>query len=399
MENVQIIVISEDTERVPELLCAIACTRPEWRIFRKYFNDLTQEIFDSTAAVIIDADLPKYEVIRIINFLNSKCPDIFKFLWADGSKTESLKTILAEIPKHQPACLWKQQSASVIADTISRTIFFADWIRFKQISNTLWQMRDIPTIPFVYLRALNLLNDVNCDAEDVANCIAEDPSLCAMILKLANSAIIGLREPVSTPFEAVMHLGMERIKAFILTSGFATQFDQQKIPWFSIERFWQHSMMVASYARQIAIAYTNDVKFSDTCFTSGILHDVGILLIASNKSDEYKEILSTALSNNNPLHVAEKIVLGFTHAELAACLLCLWGLPLSILESVASHHNPRYRFSSEFSPLTAVHVANAFANEKCFDNYRPGDTFIDEEYLKTVDCFSELQNWKNICFD
>ncbi|MCX7872053.1 MAG: HDOD domain-containing protein [Verrucomicrobiae bacterium] len=399
MENVLIIVVLENSERIEELIKNIREIRPDLMVLKKTLNEVDFPTLNFTHTIILDADLPKSEIVEFINNLNADFPSIFKFLWADGTKPFHLKQILSEIHGGQPACLWKQQSEAVIADTICRMVFFSDWIRFKQINVVLSQMRDIPTVPFVYLRVLNLLNDINTDAEDIASCLSEDPSLCAMILKLANSAIIGLREPVSSPFEAVMQLGVERIKAFVLSSRFAFQFDQQKIPWFSIERFWKHSMFTASYARQIAIDKTRDTKLADASFTAGILHDVGVLLIASNKPEEFKEIISTAISNHTSLRFAEKSVLGFTHAELAGCLLCLWGIPLSILEAIAAHHNPQSCFSKEFSPLTAVHIANAFANEKSFDNYCPGDSSVDNDYLTDLGCVSEIEGWKNLCFN
>jgi HD-like signal output (HDOD) protein len=51
-------------------------------------------------------------------------------------------------------------------------------------------------------------------------------------------------------------------------------------------------------------------------------------------------------------------VFGATHADIGAYLLGLWGLPVPIVEAVALHHEPHKSIHRNFSPLTAVHIAN-----------------------------------------
>lgn len=399
MDEVQIIVISKNRTMVNNLTDSFRKLQPEWRIIQLSSARETEEYIKYCSSIIIDSDLEKNETVNLLNYLNAEYPPILKYLWVDGFNRDVLKEIISGIKGVMPQCIWKQQSESVIADTISRSIIFADWLEFKHLSQVLANMRDIPTVPFVYLKLMNLLNDVDSSVEDIASTVAEDPSLCAKVLKIANSAIIGLREPVSSPFEAIMQLGIERIRAFLLSSRFITQFEQQKVPWFSVERFWNHSMLTASYARQIALYKVRDTRLADSSFTAGILHDVGILIFAANNPNSFREIISTAISNGVPLHVAEKNLLGFTHSELAACLLSTWGLPLSILEAIAAHHNPSKGFSTGFSPLSAVHIANGFANEKHQDNNICGDTALDNEYVMKINCDTQLEEFKKLCFE
>ncbi|MGC8885796.1 MAG: HDOD domain-containing protein [Verrucomicrobiia bacterium] len=399
MERIQIIVISENSGLVENLGVRIREIQPNYQIIKAASVQQTLDFLRMSKAVIMDADSGKGEIVEFINTLNTEFPYILKFLWVDGRRREFLKELVPEIKGLLPQCLWKQQSEAVIAEAVCRAIFFADWLDYKQVNKALAQMRDIPTVPFIYFKLMNLLNDLNASVEDMSETIAEDPSLCAKVLKLANSAIIGLREPVSSPFEAVMQLGVERIRAFFLSSRFVTQFDQQKVPWFSIERFWNHSILTANFARLIALSRTGDTRVADASFTAGLLHDVGILLIAANNPTVYKEIISTSISNNVPLHIAEKSIFSFTHSEIAACLLSAWSLPLAILEAIAAHHKPGEGFSSGFSPLAAVHIANAFANEKDQNSNLYGDTSLDNEYLLKINCDTQLEEFKKVCFE
>ena len=56
---------------------------------------------------------------------------------------------------------------------------------------------------------------------------------------------------------------------------------------------------------------------------------------------------------------AEEEVFGASHGEIGGSLLGYWGLPMAVVEAVALHHHPTRFLSDSFSPLTAVHVANA----------------------------------------
>ena len=48
---------------------------------------------------------------------------------------------------------------------------------------------------------------------------------------------------------------------------------------------------------------------------------------------------------------------------MGAYLLSLWGLPDTIIESVAHHHDPGSVDILAFDGIAAVHIANALANE------------------------------------
>ena len=97
----------------------------------------------------------------------------------------------------------------------------------------------------------------------------------------------------------------------------------------------------------------------DDAFMTGLLHDVGKLLLGHNIPEVYKDVLELSLREKIPLHEVERAKLGATHAEVGAYLLGLWGLPDSVVEGVAFHHNLSGSLVKGFEPLIAVHVANA----------------------------------------
>jgi len=67
-----------------------------------------------------------------------------------------------------------------------------------------------------------------------------------------------------------------------------------------------------------------------------------------------------------------------------AYLLGLWGLPESIVQAVAFHQEPDRFPGTDFSPLTALHVANALCSNKD----------IHMEYLKRISLDHRLDDWR-----
>jgi len=116
---------------------------------------------------------------------------------------------------------------------------------------------------------------------------------------------------------------------------------------------------VGAFAKRIARAEGAEQKSADYALVAGLLHDVGKLVLAANLPEEYASALAFAAREGIGLPGAEYEVFGATHAEVGAYLLGLWGLPDPIVAATAFHHSPTRSQAKQFSPLTAVHVANA----------------------------------------
>ena len=101
---------------------------------------------------------------------------------------------------------------------------------------------------------------------------------------------------------------------------------------------------------------------------------------------------------------AEKKVLGATHAEIGAYLLDLWGLADDIVKSISHHFFPSgdpdemYTVEEEenFTPLTAVHVANYFCEEEATtEEY--GKAELDMIYLEGLELDDRVGHWWDLC--
>jgi len=130
---------------------------------------------------------------------------------------------------------------------------------------------------------------------------------------------------------------------------------------------------------------------AQNAFTAGLLHDIGKLVMAVCIPDQFKEVRKICKTSGRATHEVEAELLGVTHAEVGAYLLSLWGLPHSIVEAVAFHHNPSAALENTFDLPTAVSLANALVDE--FTSKRP---FTLEEHLKALNVEDRLPRWRTI---
>jgi HD-like signal output (HDOD) protein len=185
----------------------------------------------------------------------------------------------------------------------------------------------------------------------------------------------------------------------VLTTHVFSQFEERKLGGLQINALWRHSLAVAAMAKGIARAEQAPPKSIDHAFMAGMLHDVGKLILAANIPDPYHAALAMAKQKAMPPQDAERMFLGATHAEVGAYLLGLWGLPDSIVIATALHHRPRAQAENSFSPLIAVHAANALEHGLRDTEEDSLSCAVDQEYLSDLRLLDRVPYWQEICRD
>jgi putative nucleotidyltransferase with HDIG domain len=184
--------------------------------------------------------------------------------------------------------------------------------------------------------------------------------MSAKLLQLVNSAFFGFSTRVSSTVRAVNLLGLETIKALILTTKIFSQFDRADLPCYSISSLLDHSISTGILARSITTQEDLGQNRIDEAFMAGMLHDIGKLILLDKLPEKCLEISDAFNFGACQLWEAEQKVLGTTHAQVGAYLMGIWGLPESIVEAIAFHHCPSKCSNSSFGILTVIHLANAF---------------------------------------
>lgn len=209
----------------------------------------------------------------------------------------------------------------------------------EQLLQKLQSTRQLPTLPTVLLPLLRYLERSldKQDVHEIVRMVAQDKSLAARCLQVANSPLYGCSHEVESIQSAVVVLGLERIHEIAVSCSLL-----KLLPtlWFEISpsAFWAHSLGCALVSREFAarIGFTDVGK----AYAAGLLHDVGVVGLLWVAPKEFAEAVKFARTQRVPLHEAEYQTLGTSHIEAGTIIAQNWHLPAEIVEVIAHHHAP-----------------------------------------------------------
>jgi HD-like signal output (HDOD) protein len=278
--------------------------------------------------------------------------------------------------------------------TLRRASSIASSLDNEKLRHLVGQMDRLPSIPSLYSEIVKLLQHPETTVEEVGELIGRDIGMTAKILKLVNSAFFGLRRQISTPEEATTYLGLDTIRALVLSIDAFSQFETVRSEGLCLEALSDHCLETAAMAKCIAKAESAEQKLADEAFTAGMLHDIGKLVLAVNFPDQFNNALLTAARENVELTAVETELFGAHHADVGGYLLGLWGLSTPVVEAIALHHSPSRSVEKAFTPLTAVHVANTLAHKSAVTKTRIPRSQIDQAYIAELGLAERLAFWK-----
>jgi len=256
------------------------------------------------------------------------------------------------------------------------------------------QMNRLPSIPSLYNEIIEALQDPEVPLDIVGEIIGKDMAMTAQILKLVNSAFFGLRRQISSSAEAATYLGLDTLRALVLSINVFSQYESIQVAGFSFSSLWAHSLDTARAAKRVALAASGDRKMADEAFVSGLLHDAGKLVLVANFAEQYAEVLGLVRTAGLDQCSAEQRIFGVNHADVGGYLLGLWGLPVPVVEAIAFHHRPGDAGEKEIGPLAAVHIGNAFAHDLASDGSASLETWLDVNYLTALGVVERLPAWR-----
>jgi len=192
------------------------------------------------------------------------------------------------------------------------------------------------TLPQTLLEIIKIAGAEDSSTGDLTRIILRDPPLTVKLLKLANSAIYGRPQRVATVNQAVVLLGFRAVKSLALSTSVYDLFSAQAgFLEKQLKRFWRHCLETAVYAQLFAARTGYPVQ--EEAFIGGLLHDLGLIVLASVFPEQYRDLWNKPLPEGG-IAAAEDQELGINHAEAAACLFADWGLPEILVDAVRYHH-------------------------------------------------------------
>jgi HD-like signal output (HDOD) protein len=204
---------------------------------------------------------------------------------------------------------------------------------------TLRALERLPTLSPMTMQLLARLAKRNCEVSEVASLIEKDAMLTAQVLSLANSALFGRKRSVISVRHAIPLIGIGAIRKFVLGTSISNLFSRSRSARsFSMTRFNLHSVATATLAE--ILSDDLPVDNPQAVFIAGLLHDVGILLIAVNLPRQFEDVLAMTAVSRASLIECEREVLGSDHSELSALIISRWKLADPVRWAARYHHAP-----------------------------------------------------------
>jgi HD-like signal output (HDOD) protein len=216
----------------------------------------------------------------------------------------------------------------------------------------------LPEIPSIVFELNEVIANPLSSAEDIAQVVHRSPSLTALLLKIVNSPFYGFPSKIDKISLAVTLIGTREISGLALGISLISLFNNIPKEILSMNSFLRHSLACGIISRILA-AHKN-LPQTEQLFVSGLLHDLGRLILFSYFPEESRNLLSRARSSDTLLYLQENDDLGCNHTHLIKHLLQLWKLPMALENKVFFHHSPLE--AQQPVPATLVHLADIITN-------------------------------------
>jgi putative nucleotidyltransferase with HDIG domain len=387
----RILFVVDEPGLLDDVMDGLRRYRPAWRV--ECVGDgaaALAALADRPAEVVIaDMQMPGMDGATVLAHVHDRYPTTIRIILSGDANPQVL--VRAATVAHR--FLGKPCQVDELAGLIERSCALRELTELAEAYRVTAAASALPSSPVLYAQITHVISDPAWSPDQVATVIEGDTAMTAKVLQLANSAFFGIGHSVSRVRDAVVYLGVDTIKSLALAAEAFGRLAPSHLEGFSIEEFQRHAMLVAKIAASILPAGREQQE----AMTAGLLHDIGKLVVIADDPRRWVALTQEARERGLPLHHIEREQQGITHAATGAYLLSLWGLPDSVVEAVAHHHDPGSFPGLALHPVAAVHIANVLAHQLqpgARDNPPPGT--LDETFLDRLGLQPREELWREL---
>jgi HD-like signal output (HDOD) protein/CheY-like chemotaxis protein len=345
---------------------------------------------DPIDVIVSDMHMPKMDGATLLGRVQERHPGVVRMVLSGHTDP---KLVFRVVPvAHQ--FLTKPFETAVLAAAIERALEFRKVIGSPALQALVGGDSKLPMAPKAYSALTRVLAREDASISDVVAVVERDAGLAARVAQLASSAFFRVPRTITGLAGYVSYLGVEIIKTLVLTVEIVDMFGARKAapPGFSIDALERHAAAVGHIARRIVTRR----ELAEDAFLSGILHDVGRLVLASRMPDAFAKATAAGGGSGPAMLAAEFEQFGATHAEIGGYLLGIWGLPLEVVDGVLGHHQPGRIAGKEVDVGAAVHLGNVLARNPDAPVSRDAPGGLDADVVERLGGAAGLERWREI---
>jgi HD-like signal output (HDOD) protein len=216
----------------------------------------------------------------------------------------------------------------------------------------------LPTLPAIALKIRKAADDPNINLTAMADVIAQDVSLSARMIKIANSAYLGRTVKVSSVSQAVTRIGLTQLKNIATALAMEQLFvAKNAIIKIHMQQMWTDTVEVVAHsmaALQVYVLHTKNRTLSlDTLTLAALVHNIGVLPILS-EADRHAEVFANATFL---MSAFERLT-----GSLGASIMSKWGFEQDFV-TIAEHWKDMNVQSTDVSYLDFVRLGAVLAGK------------------------------------
>jgi HD-like signal output (HDOD) protein len=234
----------------------------------------------------------------------------------------------------------------------------------KQLSSVLLKQIEsgysLPSLSPVAMQLVEMALHESASAQRLTTLIEKDPSLAVRVLKLANSAFFRTLHPTTSLKQAVVKVGLQRLRIMALSLSLRDAFPMGKIGALDYGQFWRLTLYRALIAKGLA-SYTKGCS-PEEAFVAGLIMEVGLLILFDLRIRQDTDAPPIKLEPLEELLMWERDSYGVDHRQVGEAALKCWRFPESVVQcqllygkAALSEDAPEiarvYELSREFSCL------------------------------------------------
>ena len=340
-------------------------------------------------AIVSDMRMPGMDGAQLLELVKREYPEVVRIVLSGQASRETILRFLG--PAHQ--YLSKPCDPQELKSRLAQAFVVRDLMKNDTVRALVSGLKSIPSLPSLYYEIEKELQSDEVSLKRIGEIVSKDAGMTAKILQLANSAFTGARQNISNPTQAITLIGTEMVRALVLSVHVFSQFKDPSAP--DCRALWEHGVAVSCLCQRIAISEKCSKSEVDECFTAGILHEIGKLVLLAEMPRPYGDVLASVARKPGTLGLAERERFGCTHGDLGAYLMSIWGLPHPLVHAVAYHDRPSESIENCFSSLTVVHAADAIVSSNS-GSLILQDVQLDKGYLDALGLRAREPVWRGL---
>jgi len=247
------------------------------------------------------------------------------------------------------------------------------------------KVTELQTFPAATIRMMQLINNDNTTVDELEIAISVDPVMVSRLLRLVNSVALKGREEIKTIKESIVRVGLNNLRELVTADLYRevikeTDTGVLEDKDFSFKLLWNHSLTVAILSKIIAkLLYNSN---GEREFMTGILHDIGLLIIIVTAPVTMTKVIeewSKDKDKNDFLEIEMKH-LNTNHCLIGAKLCSQWNLPSEAKYAIKNHHSTLLKTDVQ----RTLQLANYIADRKRFSAILQGKAKLNSMIKRLV---------------